>query len=85
MTAPLGWAFAIEHGRSWVLETHRWLGTAAGCGALVILFLSEMARRPNRAAWRTLFRIVLFLGAPLVAATGFFGGAMVYGLREYNW
>jgi len=85
VTAPLGWAFAVEQGSSWVLETHRWLGTAAACGALVILFLSEMGRRPNRAGWLAAFRIVLFLAVPLVLATGFFGGAMVYGLHAYNW
>ena len=35
ITAPLGWAFAVEHGHSRLLEIHRWLGTAAGAGALV--------------------------------------------------
>src|SRR5207302_1158543 len=41
VTAPLGWAFARGHDPSWLLEVHRWLGTAAGGGALVILLLSE--------------------------------------------
>ena len=85
ITAPLGWAFATDHAGSWVLEAHRWLGTAAGCGALVILLLSELSRRPHGMRWLVPFRIVLFLAVPLVVATGFFGGAMVYGLHEYNW
>lgn len=85
ITAPLGWAFAAGHGESSLLETHRWLGTSAGAGALVILFLSEMRHRKGSNGWRTLFRTVLFLAVPLVMATGYFGGAMVYGVHAYEW
>jgi plastocyanin/uncharacterized membrane protein len=85
ITAPLGWAFAIGQGSDRVLEIHRWLGTAAGAGAVVILFLSEMTHRTNRPGWRAGFRTVLFVAVPLVIATGFLGGAMVYGLHEYDW
>jgi len=84
VAAPLGWAFAMEHEKSWILEWHRWLGTAAGGGALVILILSEVGRR-TRGGALTLFRWVLFLAVPLVVATGFLGGAMVYGIHEYDW
>ena len=84
VTAPLGWAFAMEHEKSWMLEWHRWLGTAAGGGALVILILSEVGRR-TRGGALTLFRLVLFLAVPLVIATGFLGGAMVYGIHEFDW
>jgi uncharacterized membrane protein len=84
ITAPLGWAFAVNHGRTWVLEVHRWLGTAAGCGAVAILILSELGRR-RRGGWLTLYRTVLFIAVPLVVATGFFGGAMVYGIHAYDW
>jgi plastocyanin/uncharacterized membrane protein len=84
MTAPLGWAFALQHGESRLLEIHRWLGTCAGGGALILLILSEVARRKGGGAL-TLFRAVLFLAVPLVVATGFFGGAMVYGVHEYDW
>src|SRR5690349_14517679 len=69
VAAPLGWAFAMEHEKSWILEWHRWLGTAAGGGALVILILSEVGRR-TRGGALTLFRWVLFLAVPLVVATG---------------
>ena len=84
ITAPLGWAFAVDHSGSWILEVHRWLGTAAAVGALVLLVLSEWARRRRGGALK-LFRVVLFLAVPLVVATGFFGGAMVYGIHAYNW
>lgn len=84
ITAPLGWAFAAHRGHSWILEVHRWLGTAAGIGAVVLLILSEIAWRRGGGAL-TLFRVVLFIAVPLVMATGFFGGAMVYGLHEYDW
>lgn len=85
ITAPLGWAFAAGHGGPRLLEIHRWLGTGAAAGAVVILLLSERSHRANGAGWRTVFRTVLFLAMPLVIATGFFGGAMVYGLHEYDW
>jgi len=84
ITMPLGWAFAMSHAPSWVLEVHRWLGTAAGCGALAILILSELGRRRG-GRWLVLFRTVLLISVPLVVATGFFGGAMVYGVHAYAW
>jgi len=86
ITAPLGWAFAVDHGGSRLLEVHRWLGTSAAAGAVAILILSEVShRRPARVAWRYAFRTVLFLALPLVLATGYFGGAMVYGTHAYSW
>ena len=84
VTAPLGWAFAVNHAPSRVLELHRWFGTAAGCGALAILVLSELRHRRG-GRWLTLFRTVLFIALPLIVATGFFGGAMVYGIHSYEW
>jgi plastocyanin/uncharacterized membrane protein len=85
MTVPLGWAFALSQGPSEILEIHRWLGTAAGAGAVVILVLSEIARRPGRRGWLIAFRTLLFIAVPLIMATAFFGGAMVYGVRAYAW
>ncbi|HSU69426.1 MAG TPA: plastocyanin/azurin family copper-binding protein [Tepidisphaeraceae bacterium] len=84
ITAPLGWAFAQGHGHSWVLETHRWLGTFGAVWLLLLLVVSETARRRG-GGWRGLYRAGLFLAVPAVGAIGFFGGAMVYGLHEYDW
>jgi plastocyanin len=85
IAAPLGWAFAVEHGGSRLLEVHRWLGTASGAGAAVILILSEVSHRSAQPLWRNAFRTLLFLAMPLVLATAFFGGAMIYGVHAYNW
>lgn len=84
VTTPLGWAFAADHGKSWLLQVHRWLGTAAGAGAVVLLIISELSWRRGGGGL-TLYRTILFLAVPLVVATGFFGGAMVYGIHEYDW
>jgi heme A synthase len=70
---------------SWLLTTHRWLGTATLASAVLLLGLSEWRRRPeghNRRIW---FRAALFVVTGLVLATGFFGGAVVYGLDHYTW
>jgi plastocyanin/uncharacterized membrane protein len=85
VAAPLGWAFATGRGGSRLLEVHRWLGTAGGAGAVVLLILSEVSHRSPRPVWRNAFRTVLFLAVPLVLATGFFGGAMIYGTDAYAW
>jgi hypothetical protein len=84
VAAALGWAFAMERSDSWVLEAHRWLGTGAAGFSVVLLALSEMKwRRAGR--WRLAFRAALFIGVPLIIVTGYFGGAMVYGMHAYSW
>ena len=83
-SVPLGWAFAAGHGKSWILEVHRWLGTATGCAVTGILLLSELAHRKG-GCWPAVFRVTLFIAVPLVITTGFFGGALVYGLHAYSW
>jgi plastocyanin len=88
ITAPLGWAFATTMGPrgTWLLETHRWLGTAAAVAAVGVLVLSETSRRrPDRVGWRRRYRAALFVTVAVVAAAGYFGGAMVYGLHAYDW
>jgi uncharacterized membrane protein len=82
----LGWFLGGFHltDTSWVLMTHRWLGTSTvACAGLVVL-LSE-ASRPERRRTRICFRAMLFAVAALVSVTGFFGGAVVYGLNHYAW
>lgn len=84
----MGWLFEgfTLHVDSWILNVHRWLGTSMGVWAVLVLLLSEFARRGPRAS-RTwpIYRLALFIGAGLVIATGFFGGAMVYGIHHYGW
>ncbi|HEX4589201.1 MAG TPA: DUF2231 domain-containing protein, partial [Gemmataceae bacterium] len=69
----------------WVMTTHRWLGTSTVTCAGLALALSEMSRQPDRRRTRTCFRVVLLASAFLALATGFFGGAVVYGLEHYAW
>jgi len=84
--AALGWCFAgFEIGADdWILRTHRWLGTATAVWAVVLLALAS-SRSQRSPARRSAYRVALFLGAFLVAATGFFGGALVHGIDHYAW
>lgn len=84
--AMLGWFFAGFHlvDDSWILTTHRWLGTSAGLWSVLVLVLGERAIRRADASRRA-FRVVLFSGAGFVTVTGFFGGSLIYGLNHYAW
>lgn len=83
----LGWFLAGFDlgGRHWLLDTHRWLGTATALWALLVLALSEASHRRSRKAVLIAFRATLFVAAALVLTTGFFGGAMIYGVDHYAW
>src|SRR5262249_29740831 len=70
---------------SWVKMTHRWLGTSTVAFAGLVLVLSERSRHPNRQRTRMWFRVTLLIVAGLVSITGFFGGALVFGLKHYTW
>ena len=63
------------------MTTHRWLGTVTALFAALIFVLCE--RAVSGAASRRPFRVALFVGAGLVSATGFFGGALIYGIDHY--
>jgi mono/diheme cytochrome c family protein/uncharacterized membrane protein len=83
----LGWllgGFSLTDA-SWILMTHRWLGTSTVACAVLVLGLSELSHRSDQRRNRIGFRIVLFAGAILVLVTGFFGGAVVNGLDHYTW
>ena len=92
LAAFLGWCFGgfrlVDHDP--ILLTHRWLGTATALWMLALLWACERTHRltppgtpaPARRG-RRLYLFMLFGGAALVLATGFFGGAMVYGLSHY--
>ena len=83
----LGWFLAGFHvaDKSWVMTTHRWLGTGTVTWSLVVLLLQEVSRASSRRLIRHAFRFTLFAGATLVPVTGFFGGALVFGLDHYAW
>jgi uncharacterized membrane protein/mono/diheme cytochrome c family protein len=70
---------------SWVMMTHRWLGTSTVVCAGLALVLGELSRRPDRRRTRMVYRIAVLALAVLVSVTGFFGGAVAYGLDHYAW
>ena len=87
MAGALGWCaggFRLTN-PSWVLTTHRWLGTSTVACAGLMLLLSEASRCPDRRRTRMSFRVALLVVAVLVSATGYFGGAVVFGLNHYTW
>ncbi len=83
----LGWfrgGFGLTDA-SWVLMTHRWLGTSTVACAVLILVLSEASRHLERRRTQMWFRAMLLIVAALALVTGFFGGAVVFGLDHYTW
>ena len=47
--------------------------------------MGEASRRPSRQRARRWFRVLLVVGALMVLLAGFFGGALLYGIRHYDW
>ncbi len=83
----LGWfmgGFRLTD-RSWVLLTHRWLGTSTVVFAVLVLVLCEVRCRLERRRTGLWFRVPLIVLAVLASLTGFFGGAVVFGLNHYKW
>jgi mono/diheme cytochrome c family protein/uncharacterized membrane protein len=87
VAGALGWFMARFRltDASWVMMTHRWLGTSTVVCAVLVLVLCELSRRPDRRRLRLSFRVALLVVAVLVSVTGFFGGAVVFGLDHYAW
>lgn len=86
--ATLGWfngGFVLVDDE-WVQTVHRWLGTTTTLLTILTLVLlgraSKASAKPS--AWMG-YRVSLFAAAAMVGATGFFGGALVYGLNHYAW
>ncbi len=83
-TVSLGWMNDYS-GVSTVYQLHKWIGTATAiwsvlCAGCCILFeCREGTMERNR------LRITLLLGAILVSAAGFLGGAVTFGLDHYKW
>lgn len=82
----LGWfnGGVVLWDNDWVQATHRWLGTASAVMAVVAAILALHATGAAQKR-RGALRVVLLIAASLVGATGFFGGALVYGLGHYAW
>jgi hypothetical protein len=82
----LGWLHAqAGHGASspGVLGLHRWLGTAAGLWAVAVAVLGERDARCGVRSWGV--RVLVFVGALLVALAGHFGGSLVHGAGFFDW
>jgi plastocyanin len=87
LTGTLGWFLGgfRTADTSWVMTTHRWLGTATDVLAVVALVAGEASRRPGRETVRRWFGVLLVVVALMVLAAGFFGGALLYGIQHYDW
>lgn len=88
IAATLGWfngGFVLWDD-DWVQATHRWLGSATAGLSLVALILFARATRPGAPSGAVMaYRVGLFVTTGLVGMTGFFGGALVYGIDHYAW
>jgi uncharacterized membrane protein/YHS domain-containing protein len=88
VAAGLGWFNAgIKFWEDdWLLATHRWLGASTTTLSVLALIVFARANRQPASSRAVLwYRVLLFLTAGLVSATGFFGGALVYGINHYAW
>lgn len=84
VAAVLGWFFGGFHlmDDSWILTTHRWLGTTTAAWSVLLLVVGEQTHR-RADATRRRYRAFLLIGASLVGVSGFFGGSLVYGVNHY--
>lgn len=84
IAAPLGWIFAASGAaeEGWILEAHRWAGTAALCLGVVVLWVGERTERADGS--RLLLRISLAVQASLIGGVGFLGGSLLYGF-DHLW
>jgi hypothetical protein len=85
--AVLGWLHAdwggYGAGSGRLLAFHRWVGTAAGIGAVVVALRSEIDARCEARSQR--FRIVLVLEVLLVGVAGHLGGILIHGDDFLSW
>lgn len=87
IVAALGWSLSLHHpsGPAWVLETHQWLGSTTAAAAVIALLVLETSIHRHSRRLRKLYRVALLVTVGLVMGTGFFGGAMIYGVDHYRW
>jgi mono/diheme cytochrome c family protein/uncharacterized membrane protein len=86
LAATLGWAYAAAgHGTGTpaTLAWHRWLGTGVAAWSVGAALVVERAAR--RGKHSSAAQLLVLLGAFLVGATAYFGGALVHGEIWSDW
>ncbi len=85
----LGWATGASANYppefSLTFDLHRWVGVSTSLAIVVCVVLCELSYRRDNAALRSGYRVALGLSVALISLTGYFGGALVYGLNHYTW
>lgn len=66
----------------WVMQSHRWLGTVIGIGALALAVFA--LRRPEHNRGPGMIMGLSILTAAILVQ-GWFGGALVHGVDHLNW
>lgn len=82
----LGWFNAgfVLFDDDWVQATHRWLGTSTAVLSVIAFILYVRTRGCLIKRRELAYRTMLLLCVTLVGATGFLGGALIYGLDHYS-
>ena len=83
-TATLGWLNEYA-GVSTVYQLHKWVGTCTALWAMISLGCAVLFECREGTSERSRLRAVLLIGALLVSAAGFLGGAVSFGLDHYKW
>ncbi|MEI6715346.1 MAG: DUF2231 domain-containing protein [Verrucomicrobiota bacterium] len=83
-TATLGWLNEYS-GVGVVYQIHKWTGTATAVWAILSAGCAVLFECREGTLERNRLRITLLLGAFLVSAAGFLGGALTFGLDHYKW
>ena len=89
LAALTGWINAsfikVSAELEWPLFLHRWLGISSTILILCAVICSELAPRLDNSGLKVGYRASLFTATILVAATGHFGGIMVFGADYFKW
>ena len=83
-TASLGWLNEYA-GVSTVYQLHKWVGTCTAFWAVISFGCAVLFECREGTGSRSRLRAVLAIGALLVSAAGFLGGAVSFGLDHYKW
>lgn len=86
-SAAMGWlAMGFDLAQDdWIHRSHRWLGTSVALLALATWWLRERSAAEEGRGSRLLYRAALTLTGLAVAANGFLGGSMTYGIDHLAW